>query len=374
MPSAVRMCVLLCLLVAACSEPVASSATTDDVGAAGTDTSGGVDDGVSPDALAGDVGPVGVDAQAGTTDSGAATVSFAQMCARLSQRICAPMAACCKGMALRFSSTADCEAKMTSACLDNGTAEAKAVAAGQATISAASLAQCEALSESSAAACALPVQSQQLEVCGAIVSDVAKGGEACASGKGGMRCASGKGVCFPEPTKTDCKIYAAAGTPCSAAPCKPGHHCIASSDGSPALCDAPRDVGGGCKADVHCAEGLACVDNKCTPGLGQGVACKGSSKCGAGLWCDAATEKCAPRLGPGVKCYSQMACAGALTCHGVGTGLVCVPAGPDEGKDDPGLPGFLESCVQDCQKGLACKMGPLPGTCVPGLCAAMGQK
>ena len=57
------------------------------------------------------------------------------------------------------------------------------------------------------------------------------GGEPCASGVGGLRCAAGAGVCFPEPTKTTCKIYAEAGTPCAEAPCQPGHHCITDPNG-----------------------------------------------------------------------------------------------------------------------------------------------
>ena len=229
---------------------------------------------------------------------------------------------------------------------------------------------CEA-AQPTGGSCAGELRCHPWAHCPRVVTDVAAIGEPCASGLGGLRCAGGAGVCFPEPTGTSCKAFGGEGSPCSAAPCGPGLLCMTSPDPAAPVCDAPRAIGEPCTADVHCAAGLACFAESCAPGLGEGESCTGPSECGAGLTCDPADESCAPGAAAGETCYTPSHCAEGLGCAGLGVGLVCVPSGPDDGLDDPSLPGFLEPCDGACQTGLACQEGPVPGLCVQALCASM---
>ncbi|MCB9730839.1 MAG: hypothetical protein H6746_20375 [Deltaproteobacteria bacterium] len=327
-------------------------------------------DGDSGDAVPGeDLGDGAVtdgDGDEGDADLGATTA--AQVCAQVAEALCEPASVCCASTP--GGSGDACRASVRGQCEDAATAEETALAAGQAFVSQPALTECLAAYEAAGGECRVVDSATQSGVCRSIFQDAAKAGEPCESGVGDLRCAGGEGICFPEPTGTTCRLYAAPGQACAEAPCPPWLLCLPASGGL--VCDAPRDVGGACTADVHCAPGLRCQDGLCAPGIAQGEACKKSFDCAEALVCDPLTERCAPGVASGGECLSLVQCADGLACVGLDVGMVCVPAGPDQGSDAPGLPGFLEPCTGECATGFACAEGPVAGRCEPSLCGALG--
>lgn len=291
-------------------------------------------------------------------------------CAALAAAICAPIDACCANAA-PDATTAACRAEVRDACVANGSAELAAVAAGEARVAQDALAACVGAYADGASACRPASADANARHCAGIFTDTAAIGEACASGLGGLRCAGGEGLCFPEPTGTGCKRFATLGQPCAEAPCPPWLVCMP-GDGDALVCDAPRDIGGRCDADVHCLPEHRCEGGVCAAGLAAGAPCTRWFDCGAGLTCDPFEERCGPGADAGDACVTATQCAEGLVCLGLTVGMVCVPGEPSDGSDAEGLPGFLERCDGACQQGLTCAEGPVAGTCAPSACAATG--
>lgn len=307
-------------------------------------------------------------------DGGAQTI--AELCARQAALVCANVVSCCGSVLPAAADLVACKQGVSSACIKGGTKEEAAITAGTAEIDPGGLAACEAVAAAAGQACRLGTSPTELETCSNVVFAKAPVGQDCAAGLGGARCAAGAGICFAEPTGVPCKAWGKAGEPCSQAPCGPGLLCILGVQPSdPALCSAPRKQGEPCPADAYCAAGLSCESKLCAPAGDVGAACGGKpSKCLPQLTCDPFSETCIPRRPVGGPCYLGGHCQLGLACHGVGAmGQVCLPGTPQDGSDTPGLPKGGEPCTGLCAKGLECREGPLPGKCVPALCAAVAE-
>ncbi|MFT7626176.1 MAG: hypothetical protein ACI9WU_005371 [Myxococcota bacterium] len=152
------------------------------------------------------------------------------------------------------------------------------------------------------------------------------------------------------------------------------------------VCDVQRDVGATCSADllgrparptcsadVHCLAGLRCLDDLCAPGIAEGASCDKSFECGTDLVCDPLEERCGSGVAVGDACLTPVHCIASAVCSGLTIGQVCIPAGPDAGRDAPGLPGVLEPCTDVCATGFTCAEGPVAGVCVPGVCSGLTQ-
>lgn len=304
---------------------------------------------------------------ASDADTDALTPTPEELCDRIAAAVCGPAAACCGGPA-RADEDA-CRASLATECDAAGAAEISAVKSGTAFISAADLGRCfDAYAEAGQACRTLPVAAR-LGACRDVFQDPATAGAPCKSGLADLRCAGGIGTCFPEPTGTTCRVYATAGQPCADAICPPWMHCIPT--GGALVCDAPRDVNGVCEADVHCKDGLRCLNQKCAPGIAAGDDCQKSFDCAAGLVCDPLSQQCAPGAAADTPCLSALQCADGLACEGLTTGKVCIPGDEADGSGAPGLPGFLEPCEDLCATGLVCGEGPVAGKCTPTICAVL---
>lgn len=294
----------------------------------------------------------------------AAVASPDEVCEEIAAAICAPAAACCAAPTAPIESP--CRAALVEECRAAGASEISAAQSGKAFISAADLGRClDAYTAAGQACRTLPAEAR-LGACRSLFQDPAVVGAVCESGLADLRCAGGSGVCFPEPTGTTCRVYATAGQACAEAICPPWMHCI--STGGTLVCDAPRGIDGACEADVHCRDGLRCLNQVCAPGIPAGEACEKSFDCAAELVCDPLEQKCGPPSPQGAACLSALQCADGLTCDGLTIGKVCIPGAETDGSDTPGLPGFLEPCVDQCAKALICGEGPLAGKCTPTIC------
>jgi hypothetical protein len=366
--SAWYACVLFAALLAGCSDDSGAGADTGvdaAVDAAGADTSA-VDRGAGADQQL-EGGPD----LAKPLDGGAA--SMAELCARQAALLCADVVSCCQGVAPKAADAAACRQAVEATCVTQATKEEAALSAGTARIDAAGLAACEALTAAAGKACRLPTAAAEQETCKNVVFATASVGQDCDGTLSGARCADGAGICFAQPGSVPCKAWGTQGQACSVAPCAPGLLCIADpSSAKPSICDAPRASGQPCPADAYCASGLACFDKLCGAALGVGGTCAGkASKCSPDLACDPFSETCQPRKTAGGSCYIARHCAAGFACSGVGTGLVCLPGTPQDGADTPGLPTLGQPCSTLCAKGFVCARGPLPGSCIPALCAAV---
>lgn len=339
----------LWLLAAACG---GSAAGADVLADTGVDSSTDLDS--APDA--------GSD-----TDTDAVIPSPDELCDLVAAAVCGPAALCCTDPARPDEGA--CRAALSAQCRAAGAAEISAVNAGTAFISAADLGRCLDAYAEAGDSCRTLAAEARLGACRAIFQDPAPSGAVCESAVADLRCAGGEGLCFPEPKGTTCRIYATPGQPCAEAICPPWMHCI--SSGGALVCDAPRDLGGACEADVHCRDGLRCLNEVCAPGIPAGHTCDKSFDCAAGLVCDPLSQQCAPGAVADAPCLSPLQCAGGLSCQGLTTGKVCIPGAETDGADTPGLPGFLEPCEDLCAKALVCGEGPVAGKCTPTLCAAL---
>ena len=302
--------------------------------------------------------------------------TMAELCARQAALICANVVSCCASVLPVAADLAACKQGVSAACVKGGKKEEAAIAAGTAEIDPLGLAACEVVGAAAGQACRLGTSAAELETCSNVVFAKAQVGQDCAAGLGGARCAAGAGICFAEPTGVPCKAWGKAGELCSKAPCAPGLLCILGVQPSdPAFCSAPRKQGEACPADAYCAAGLSCESKVCALAGDVGAACGGKpSKCLPQLTCGPFSETCIPRRPVGGPCYLSGHCELGLACHGVGTmGQVCLPGTPQDGSDAPGLPQDGELCTGLCAKGFVCKEGPLPGKCVPALCAAVAE-
>ena len=259
-----------------------------------------------------------------------ATGAMAALCAQIAAATCAGWWSCCGAdEEAPYPSEAACAEEVTATCVAQGQVEAAALDAGRAQLDEERVTTCLDQINEAAARCDVPGGPTLARSCGAAVVEVAQDGELCADGNSGMRCAGGGGVCFAEPGRVICKAWSPEGVACSFAPCAPELQCMMDLDPTePAICDAPRDEGDPCRADVNCAEGLACFDNACQPQLPEGAACPYSAKCAAGLFCDDQTDTCAPQLGEGAPCSQLTTCQAGARCQGVTAEApgVCVPA------------------------------------------------
>ncbi|MEZ4266422.1 MAG: hypothetical protein R3F39_08590 [Myxococcota bacterium] len=297
----------------------------------------------------------------------AITPSPDELCDLLAAAVCGPAAACCTPAA--GTDETECRTAFATECRTAGASEIAAVKSGTAFMSAADLGLCLDAYADAGRACRALTASARLGACRNIFQDPASPGTPCQSGLADLRCAGGGGLCFPEPTGTTCRLYGTAGQPCAEAICPPWMHCI--TTGGALICDAPRDVGGACDADVHCKDGLRCLNQTCAPGIPAGDPCDKSFDCAAGLVCDPLSQQCAPGAVADAPCLSALQCADGLSCQGLTTGKVCIPGEETDGSDAPGLPGFLEPCEDHCAKTFVCGEGPVAGKCAPTLCAAL---
>ncbi len=249
------------------------------------------------------------------------------------------------------------------------------MATGTVTVLASDLERCLETHRSAGRECRTIDAFENQRLCGGLFKDAATLGQVCAAGLGGLHCALGEGLCFPEPNGTTCRKWAEPGQACGEAPCPPWLLCLPGEGDGELVCGQPRDLGGRCEADVHCKTEHRCDGGRCVAGLASGESCRRWFDCGAGLTCDPFEETCFAGTPDGEACLTATQCADGRVCLGLSVGLVCVPGEPDSGSDEPGLPGFLEPCVDRCAKGFECAEGPVAGVCSKAVCgyAAPGE-
>ncbi|HSN99159.1 MAG TPA: Dickkopf N-terminal cysteine-rich domain-containing protein [Candidatus Nanopelagicales bacterium] len=170
--------------------------------------------------------------------------------------------------------------------------------------------------------------------------------------------------------------------------CAPGLFCQADDGEDELTCKPPAAAGEGCGPTRDCGEGTACVAGACQPPAALGEACgPDAPTCGAGLFCDTATELCAARKAAGEACALRGECAEGLACRegacataraAVADGAPCT-AGEDlcsryTSVCRPGAPGGATQCLDRGGAGAACAEEDhcrIGFTCAAGACAAL---
>lgn len=297
--------------------------------------------------------------------------AVADTCERVAEAVCAPIFTCCMAEAVDFEDEAACRAALSEACVTQSGREVAGLGRGEVVRREAEVTACVAAISEAGAQCTSYNTSAATSPCRGMFVSAANLGQACGEELGGMACAEDQGVCFPEPTGTTCKAYAAQGVACAVAPCAPGLLCMSGTrDPLDRVCDLPRGLGASCRAPVECEAELTCEAGACVARRSAGEACEKSVECAPGLFCEPMEETCRATLGDGEACYTPSTCADGLSCVGMRVAPICWPGDPDDGEDDPSLPGAFEPCEGTCRKGLSCMPGPLPGACAPSVCAA----
>ncbi len=172
----------------------------------------------------------------------------------------------------------------------------------------------------------------------------------------GLACGTTSGLCAPLPGDQE---------PCALDETGP----FVCADGLACLgerCGPLPARGETCGSGNHaCAEGLGCSFNTdgtstCEPRVGPGEPCTNDRQCLAGSYCEFSLNLCAAHLPAGEPCDDGNECGPDGSCVNTGAGgaFECAP-----------MPGPGEACFLECEAQAVCRFTADLGACVPPVCA-----
>jgi len=283
----------------------------------------------------------------------------------LVQAACRGLEQCCDRFALSYSKS-HCEYAVRLAIIDNGDLSSRQTMTYRENAAARCISEVEALM----ASCVMWQDYRPLS-CQAVYSGPVEPGGACSHEDDCRDPAGGVATClatFGQPSRCTELHSSPEGGVCATTCSLAGGVLFCDPAVNPAEVDTSYCLG---EDNLFCS-----TAGRCMKLGGRGAACRTSSECQGGLWCNTEKQLCAPRLLAGSACPSSDACVHGTRCR---DGL-CQAANADGAhcttdQSCAGLCDATQTCQAGAVDGLVPPFIPTPLLCSPELPAnALGEE